>query len=395
MHRLTDDPLGGVPGYCRVTGGEESKGCSPRTRNGFVGGWYDGPAMVRVAQCLELCAKCEPCRFISYSKHMNDCSWFQQCDISNLNTKSSQLHKSYGVRHENGTILPAVAARLAAHERRRAAALSGGSAWVNEPARRLFFHEDDPVRVFLKSVRPDFKGDVAFASGQSESAKLDILREWSDSIRTSPLSAGVSSGRQHGRCAVVGSSAALLHRKHGPRIDSHDAVYRVNEAPVEEFGKHVGRRTTVRMWGFQKMPDINSKWALANHTIVIYCGPTPWVGNCWQHIPTTGRPRLSPFAWEEANLAVHGAAAASAKTYPSSGLMAVWVALAQCATVTLFGFGWCSPSDAKANGLAHNAVYYDPHDKRGKSGFQIYHNMEKEWAWLRSLQAQGLLKRAC
>ena len=326
--------------------------------------------MVRVAQCLQLCATCAPCRFISYSKHMNDCSWFQACNIDNLGTQSSQLHKSYHVRHENGTILPAVAARLAAHARRRAAARSGGSAWVSEPARRLFFHEEDPVRVYLHSVRPDFKSDRAFFTGQAESVKLDALREWSDSIRTSPLSAGASSSRQHGRCAVVGSSAALLHRRHGPRIDSHDAVYRVNEATVEAYGKHVGRRTTVRVWGMQKMPDLNSRWATANHTIVIYCGPTSWVGKCWQHIPTTGRPRLSPWAWEEVNLAVHGPAAASVTTYPSSGVMTVWLALAQCSSVTLFGFGWCEPSDATAKGMAHNAVYYDPYDKRGKSGFQ-------------------------
>ena len=75
--------------------------------------------------------------------------------------------------------------------------------------------------------------------------------------------------------------------------------------------------------------------------------------------------------------------------------MTVWLALAQCASVSLYGFGWCDPADARAAGIASNAVYYDPHDKRKKQGFGVYHNMEAEWAWIRSLKAQGLVKRFC
>lgn len=63
--------------------------------------------------------------------------------------------------------------------------------------------------------------------------------------------------------------------------------------------------------------------------------------------------------------------------------------------VTLYGFGWCDPAEARASGLAPNAVFYDPHDARGVKGFGVYHDMEAEWAWLRRLKAQRLVKRVC
>ena len=54
-------------------------------------------------------------------------------------------------------------------------------------------------------------------------------------------------------CAVVGSSGALLGALAGREIDAHDAVWRVNYAPVagvaaatgRPFADHVGNRTTV------------------------------------------------------------------------------------------------------------------------------------------------------
>ena len=119
-------------------------------------------------------------------------------------------------------------------------------------------------------------------------------------------------------------------------------MYRVNLAPAgvapagDRYRKHVGRRTTTRVWGDQTMPDLSSLWTVANETIVLYCGPTVNVINCWWSLPTTGRPRLSPLAWEEASLAIHGTAAsklsAALTQFPSSGAMAVWLALAQCAS---------------------------------------------------------------
>lgn len=50
-----------------------------------------------------------------------------------------------------------------------------------------------------------------------------------------------------GRCAVVASASTLRKHQYGKEIDSHDAVFRFNEAPTVGYERFVGRRTTVRV----------------------------------------------------------------------------------------------------------------------------------------------------
>nr|GMC46210.1 sialyltransferase-like protein 1 [Ipomoea batatas] len=54
--------------------------------------------------------------------------------------------------------------------------------------------------------------------------------------------------RQFRTCAVVGNSGDLLKTEFGPEIDSHDAVIRDNEAPVnEKYAKYVGLKRDFRL----------------------------------------------------------------------------------------------------------------------------------------------------
>ncbi|KAF3435316.1 hypothetical protein FNV43_RR22403 [Rhamnella rubrinervis] len=54
--------------------------------------------------------------------------------------------------------------------------------------------------------------------------------------------------RQFHTCAVVGNSGDLLKTQFGKEIDSHDAVIRDNEAPVnEKYAKHVGLKRDFRL----------------------------------------------------------------------------------------------------------------------------------------------------
>ncbi|KAI4375412.1 hypothetical protein MLD38_013284 [Melastoma candidum] len=54
--------------------------------------------------------------------------------------------------------------------------------------------------------------------------------------------------RQFRTCAVVGNSGDLLKTKFGEEIDGHDAVFRDNEAPVnEKYAKYVGLKRDFRL----------------------------------------------------------------------------------------------------------------------------------------------------
>lgn len=48
-------------------------------------------------------------------------------------------------------------------------------------------------------------------------------------------------------CAVVGNSGITLVHAAGKEIDAHDAVFRMNLAPVRGFEEHVGSRTTFQI----------------------------------------------------------------------------------------------------------------------------------------------------
>lgn len=51
-------------------------------------------------------------------------------------------------------------------------------------------------------------------------------------------------GVPHASCALVGNSGSVLGTKWGAEIDGHDAVMRVNYAPIDKWGADVGSKTT-------------------------------------------------------------------------------------------------------------------------------------------------------
>ena len=267
-------------GYCAVTGGE-ARGCT-----GKPNGIFDG-VFSRVELCLQSCTLCTACHFISYSKQMNDCSWYQSCNLDRLGSTNSHVHRTFPVRQANGSLLPQVAAWLT-----HGAASKAKSSWVRE-ARRVWFHEESPAHLLLHSRHPNFEKVPEHWPPPWQ--PLSQLREWINDIADGQWAAGASTSRSWGSCAVVGSSAVLLTATHGARIDAHDTVIRMNEAPIEGFERHAGSRTTHRVWGCQHLPDFGRRWTLASENIVIYC-PVDWVGACWKLIPTSPRPRISPYA---------------------------------------------------------------------------------------------------
>ena len=53
-------------------------------------------------------------------------------------------------------------------------------------------------------------------------------------------------------CAVVGNGGTLQTTKYGKSIDSHEVVFRANQAPVKRYEDKVGSKTTFRI--------LNKRW---------------------------------------------------------------------------------------------------------------------------------------
>ncbi|KAK3288150.1 glycosyltransferase 29 protein, partial [Cymbomonas tetramitiformis] len=68
-------------------------------------------------------------------------------------------------------------------------------------------------------------------------------------------------------CAVVGNSGVLLNKPYGAAIDRADAIFRINNAPIEQFAPHCGSRTTfsiinqhhARSMAFEGVKSLHSK----------------------------------------------------------------------------------------------------------------------------------------
>lgn len=53
--------------------------------------------------------------------------------------------------------------------------------------------------------------------------------------------------REFGRCAVIGNSGDLLKTKFGKEIDTYNAVFRENGAPIQNYTEYVGSKSTFRL----------------------------------------------------------------------------------------------------------------------------------------------------
>ena len=216
--------------------------------------------------------------------------------------------------------------------------------------------------------------------------------------------AAVPSGpRTFQRCAVVGSGAALLNQSHGGAIDAHDAVVRLNDAPVTRWAPraalrkqfphsrlplHVGTRTTWRLstpmaWQMAteaddegrartrapqdalrrrraaaaRTRDERNRRLLAACEHILYCHNPSSHGaaHCHQRVARPGAVVLNPSFVEATRRVAQrlaGHLPSSAYGVPSAGLVGVALALASCAVVSLYGFATRDDDATRSSGCA-------------------------------------------
>ncbi|XP_039676411.1 CMP-N-acetylneuraminate-beta-galactosamide-alpha-2,3-sialyltransferase 1-like isoform X2 [Perca fluviatilis] len=221
--------------------------------------------------------------------------------------------------------------------------------------------EDDPwfMKHFNKSVEPflsanynlsedtfnwwkllrDAKGNFSNFRGKVERLFLmvppspDVLESSPDRCRT---------------CAVVGNSGNLKRSHYGPLIDFHDVIIRVNAGQIKGYEADVGTRTTHRFMYPESCVDLDN-------TTHLVLAPFKTIDFDWLTGALTtgfnGGPHWAVRSKIKANKDlvmvlnpafmryVHDMWLEKKGYYPSTGFLALVVALHMCDEVSVFGYG--------------------------------------------------------
>jgi hypothetical protein len=156
--------------------------------------------------------------------------------------------------------------------------------------------------------------------------------------------------RKFGTCAVVGNSGTLLLQRLGAEIDAHDAVIRVNHAPVAhaaagaKYVPHAGRRTTWRLvtsrWRDEQAKDPMQR-------LLVLCD-RPYIYSCQNLLFGDGKQPLA----HNINPLFYGAVRSYAgnSRIPLAGLVAAAVARRSCDKVDTYGLSAMQHPDQPPGG---------------------------------------------
>ncbi|MBN3295771.1 SIAT9 sialyltransferase, partial [Amia calva] len=206
------------------------------------------------------------------------------------------------------------------------------------------------------------------------------------------------------RCVVVGSGGVLRGSHIGTRIDRHDVIIRMNNAPVSGFERDAGSRTTIRLTypeGAPHSPGEYRNTSLVALVVfksydldwlagVVAKEPLGWWTKLWfwkevvESIPLqpTSFRILNPEIVHETGQALQGYSnqpiGMSIPKVPTLGTCAVVMALRLCDEVNLAGFGYdLQHPDAP--------LHYYESIHMGTMKLQIVHDVSSENVFLREL----------
>ncbi|XP_055516872.1 CMP-N-acetylneuraminate-beta-galactosamide-alpha-2,3-sialyltransferase 4-like isoform X2 [Leucoraja erinacea] len=209
------------------------------------------------------------------------------------------------------------------------------------------------------------------------------------------------------RCVVVGNGNSLRNSLLGAVINKYNVVIRLNNAPVRGYEEDVGNKTTLRIFypesaikdlAIENNPDtlfvlIPFKAVDVNWLKAILYNESNIVDGFWRKpasINTLDPSKvrmLSPLYLQQAveTLLHQPHSFYKAKSlWPTTGFLAITMALNYCDEVDVAGFGY--PLNQK-NGLIH---YYDQL-KMAMVDTSV-HNVTQEHVYLKKLQSTGIIR---
>lgn len=224
---------------------------------------------------------------------------------------------------------------------------------------------------------------------------------------------------EYKRCALVGNSQRNLLRESGEEIDSHDTVFRMNNGPTLGFEKYVGTKTTHRI--------VNNLWTKAYGASVYNLARLPLEWNSTLLVSRTDGEEFYSVVSELKNrrpdvnvvrIDQRGAVAAGdlldtlrkrieakrglaypGRGSPSSGWLAVFLAIQLCESVDVYGIGlggcWGAAGGGCVGGSAWHYFENDMADLYKNSrefGEDPHHSFQLEHDMLRALDEAGYIK---
>ncbi|XP_042362538.1 CMP-N-acetylneuraminate-beta-galactosamide-alpha-2,3-sialyltransferase 1-like [Plectropomus leopardus] len=149
-------------------------------------------------------------------------------------------------------------------------------------------------------------------------------------------------------CAVVGNSGNLRRSHYGPLIDFHDIIIRMNTAHTKGYEADVGTRTTHRIMYPESAVDLDS----TTHLVLVpfKIQDIEWVTKALttgftgkSYMPVKSKIKANKDLVMVVNPAfmryVHDIWLGKKGRYPSTGFMALILALHICDEVNVFGYG--------------------------------------------------------
>ncbi|XP_035244548.1 ST3 beta-galactoside alpha-2,3-sialyltransferase 8 [Anguilla anguilla] len=195
------------------------------------------------------------------------------------------------------------------------------------------------------------------------------------------------------KCAVVGNSGNLLGSKHGPLIDSHTSVIRMNKATTSGFEEDVGNRTTHHLIYPESAVDLRPGVHLV--LLPFKLRDLQWVASAL----TTGEIKTTYMRVKERIQAdkdkvivvnptffkyTHDRWTERHGRYPSTGMLAIVFSLHVCDEVSVFGYG--------ADHLGNWHHYWENNKLAGAFRKTGVHNGDFEMQVIEKLAAAGKIK---